>query len=81
MDAYEAMAEGKSKQETQKKLDGLLDSMIDAYARAAALATGRVEYQMLLQQVIPDLTSYYRTRHNQSVKGLQELINRYRSAP
>lgn len=80
MDACEAMPEGKSKQETQKKLDVILDSMIDAYARAAGLATGRAEYQTLLQQVIPDLTIYYKRRHNQSIKGLQELINRYRPA-
>jgi tetratricopeptide (TPR) repeat protein len=80
-DAYDAMKDGKSKQEEQKKLDGLLDSMIDAYARAVGLATGRVEYQSLLQTVIPDLTNYYKTRHNQSIKGLQELINRYRPAP
>jgi predicted Zn-dependent protease len=80
-DAYDAIKDGKSKQEAQTKLDGLLDSMIDAYARAVGLATGRVEYQSLLQTVIPDLTSYYKTRHNQSIKGLQELINRYRTAP
>ena len=80
-DAYEAMKDGKSKQEAQKKLESLLDSMIDAYARAVALATGRVEYQSLLQTVIPDLTMHYKTRNNQSIKGLQELINRYRLGP
>jgi tetratricopeptide (TPR) repeat protein len=80
-DAYEAMKDAKSKQEAQKKLDALLDSMIDAYARAIGLATGRVEYQSLLQSVVPDLTAYYKARHNQSIKGLQELINRYRAAP
>ena len=31
-----------------------------------------------MQQVIPDLTNYYKYRHNQSTKGLQELINKYR---
>lgn len=55
----------------------VLDSMIDAYARAAALATGRPEYQTLLQQVIPDLTTYYKQRHG-SIKGLPQLINKYR---
>ena len=81
MDAYEVMAEGKAKQEAKKALEAVLDSMIDTYARAAGLATGRVEYQMLLQQLIPDLTAYYKYRNNQSIKGLQELINRYRPAP
>ena len=80
-DAYEAMKEGQSKQEAQKKLEVLLDSMIEAYARAVALATGRVEYQSLLQTMIPDLTTHYKTRNNQSTRGLQELINRYRAAP
>lgn len=80
-EAYEAMKDVKSKQEAQKKLEALLDSMIDAYARAVGLATGRVEYQTLLQSVIPDLTIYYKARHNQSIKGLQELVNRYRTAP
>lgn len=80
-DAYDAMKDEKSKQEAQKKLEVLLDSMIDAYARAVALATGRVEYQSLLQTVVPDLTMHYKARNNQSIKGLQELINRYRSAP
>lgn len=79
-EAYEAMTDGKSKQETRKKLDTVLDSIIDAYARAAGLATGRVEYQALLQQVIPDLTTYYKYR-NQSTKGLKQLIDRYRLAP
>ena len=79
-EAYEAMTDGKSKQETRKKLDTLLDSIIEAYARAAGLATGRLEYQALLQQVIPDLTTYYKYR-NQSTKGLKQLIDRYRLAP
>jgi hypothetical protein len=77
-EAYEAMPEGPQKQETLKKLDGLLDTIIDAYAHAAALATGRPQYQLLLQQVIPDLTNYYKYRHNQSTQGLQELINKYK---
>ena len=77
-EAYDAMLEGKAKQEAQKKLDELLDAMIDAYARAVGLATGRVQYQSLLQTMIPDLTLYYKIRHNQSTQGLQELINRYR---
>ncbi len=78
MAAYEAMPDGKPKQETLKKLNVVLDTIIDAYARAAGLATGRQEYQLLMQQVIPDLTNYYKYRNNQSTKGLKELINKYR---
>ena len=78
MEAYEALPEGKSKQETLKKIDALLDPIIDAYARAAGLALGRPEYQPLMQQVIPDLTTYYKYRNNKSTKGLQQLIDKYR---
>lgn len=54
----------------------VLDSIIDAYARAVGLAMGRPEHQKLLQQVIPDLTNYYRQRYG-STKGLQQLINKF----
>ena len=75
--SYEEMAEGKPKQDALKKLEDVLDLVIDSYARAAGLATGRPEYQSLLQQVILDLTTYYKYRHK-STKGLPELINGYR---
>ena len=78
MEAYEGLPEGRQKEETLKKLDALLDSIIDAYARAAGLALGRQEYQHLMQQVVPDLTTYYKYRNNQSTKGLQQLIHKYR---
>jgi tetratricopeptide (TPR) repeat protein len=77
MKSYEEMPEGPSKQEALKRLEAVLDLVIDAYARAAGLATGRAEYQALLQQVIPDLTTYYKYRHK-STKGLSQLINQYR---
>ena len=76
--SYKAMPEGTAKQEALKKLEALLDSIIDIYAHAAALATGRPEYEGLLQQVQGDLTSYYKFRHNQSVEGLQQLIDKYK---
>ena len=77
MKSYEEMPEGGPKQEAQKKLEVVLDAVIDAYARAAGLATGRAEYQSLLQQVILDLTTYYKHRHK-STNGLPQLINQYR---
>jgi hypothetical protein len=77
MKSYEAMPSGKTKEDELKKLDAMLDTVIDAYARAAGLATGRAEYQTLLQQVILDLTTYYKYRYK-STKGLPQLINQYR---
>ena len=76
---YESMPEGKAKQDEALRLNTLLDAMIENYARAAGLASGHAEYQTLMQQVIPDLTTYYKQR-NGSVKGLQELIKRYSAA-
>jgi len=78
---YQTMAPGPQKQEALKHLEGLLDSIIDNYAHAAALATGKPEYQELLKQLIPDLTNYYKFRHNQSTEGLQELIDKYKPKP
>src|SRR5882724_841797 len=76
--AYKTMPEGKEKEETLKKLEGMIDSIIDAYAHTVALAIGKPEYQPVLQQVMPDLTSYYKYRHNQSTEGLQQLIDKYK---
>jgi tetratricopeptide (TPR) repeat protein len=78
MDEYEKLPEGKARQERLKQLDLMLDPIVDAYAHAAGLALGRPEYQTLMQQVIPDLTNYYKYRNRKSTKGLQELINKYR---
>jgi hypothetical protein len=78
---YQKMPAGPMKQETLKRLEGLLDSIIDNYAHAAALATGKPEYQELMKQVIPDLTNYYKFRHNQTTDGLQELIDKYKPHP
>ena len=76
---YQRMAEGGLKQDEKHGLDMLLNEIVDAYARAVAFATGKPEHQTLLQQVVPDLTSYYKYRHNGSVSGLQQLIQGYRN--
>ncbi len=67
-----------SDQESEKKpTEAQLDQIIEAYARAAGLATGKMEYENLLQQVIPDLTTLYKMRNNQSAVGLKQLIQKY----
>lgn len=78
MEAFEKLPDNKQKQETRKRLDGVLDTIIEAYAQAAGLALNRPEYQQLMQQVIPDLTNYYKYRNKDSTRGLKELINKYR---
>jgi hypothetical protein len=78
---YKSMPEGKAKEEQLTKLQGMIDSIIDSYAHAVALATGKPEHQGLLQQVMPDLTSYYKYRHNGSTEGMQQLIDKYKPQP
>ena len=75
--AYEAAADAAVKGELKVKLDASLDELIETYARAAGLATGRIQYVVLLQQLIPDLTRHYKARHNDTA-GLQQLIEKYR---
>jgi len=71
------MPEGSTRVGEQKQVDALLDEVVDTYSRAVGLATGKIQYQVLLQQVIPDLTRLYRVRY-QSTVGLKELIEKYR---
>src|SRR4030095_8644753 len=68
--SYKTMPEGKDKEAAFKKIEGLLDEVIDAYAHAVALAVGKPEHQPMMQQLTIDLTSYYKFRHNQSTDGL-----------
>jgi tetratricopeptide (TPR) repeat protein len=78
---YKTMPEGKQKEEMLKKLEGMLDTIIDEFAQAIGLSNGRKEYDPLVQQLTGDLTSYYKFRHNQSVEGLQQLIDKYKPQP
>lgn len=79
--SYKTMPEGKDKEATLKKLEGLIDEIIDAYAHAVALSIGKPEHQPMMQQLTVDLTSYYKFRHNQSTDGLQALIDKYKPKP
>jgi len=76
--SYQALPAGAQKDEALKKANGLIDQMIDLYAHAVGLATGRPEYQQLQTQVLQDLTASYKYRHK-SLEGLQELIDKYKT--
>lgn len=69
---------GASRTETEKKLTAQLDEVIDLYAHAIGLMEGKPQFQPLRAQLLPDLTSYYKYRHNNSTDGMQELINKYK---
>jgi len=72
------MPDSKSKQDMLQKANSILDKVIEQYARAVALSEGKAQYQTLHDQVMQDLTAYYKYRHNNSVEGLQKYIDGYK---
>lgn len=79
--AYQAMAAGAPKDAQLKKVEGLLDTVIDAYAHAIALSEGNAALAQIRQQYLQDLENYYKYRHNKSTAGMQQLIDKYKPAP
>ncbi len=71
-------ATGTAQAELLKKAEAQMDEVIDAYARAIALAEGNAQYDQLRTDLRPDLESYYKHRHNKSTEGLQALIDKYK---
>jgi hypothetical protein len=75
---HKNMPDGKAKDDMLRQATGLLDRIIDDYARAIALSEGKAQYKQLHDQLLPDLTSYYKYRHNNSTDGMQKLIDGYK---
>jgi len=71
-------ATGAGKDELLKQAHAQMDQVIEAYARALALADGNAQYDQLRMQLKPDLEEYYKYRHNNSTEGLQALIDKYK---
>ena len=66
--------------ELLKQATAKLDEIIDVYARVIALSAGNEQYKTLHDQVMQDLTSYYKYRHNNSTDGLQQLIDKQKAS-
>jgi tetratricopeptide (TPR) repeat protein len=77
-ESYKTMPEGKPKEEALKKATDLMDKVIDLYARAVGTSEGRPEYKQLHDQILQDVTPYYKYRHRGSTEGLQQLIDKYK---
>lgn len=75
---YKAMPEGKEKAEALKGAQALMDKAIDYYARAVATSEGKPEYKQLHDQILQDMTPYYKYRHGGSTEGMQQLIDKYK---
>jgi hypothetical protein len=82
---YKEKYEGKDETPESKALfdrvNTVLDRVIDAYARAAALSNGKTQYASVLNAVKPVLTNLYKQRHENSEAGLNELIASVLSKP
>lgn len=76
-----SMPMGPQREETRKKAMVVLDKVIDLYAHAVGASEGKPEYQQIHDQLMQDLTPYYKFRHNQSTEGLQQLIDKYKTPP
>ena len=79
--AYQAMAAGAAKEAQLKKVEALLDTVIDAYAHAIALSEASAPLAQVRQQYLEDLQNYYKYRHNNSTDGMQQLIDKYKPVP
>lgn len=75
---YKSTPAGPARDEQLKKVQALLDSVIDAYAHSVALSEGVATLQQIRQQYLQDLESYYKYRHNGSTDGMQQLIDKYK---
>jgi hypothetical protein len=72
---------GAAQEAARKTAEAKLDEVIELYARVLALSEGKEQLKPMRDQVIQDMTTYYKFRHNNSTAGMQELINKYKPAP
>ena len=76
---YQSLPAGSAKNDELNKAQSMLDTVIDAYAHAIALAEGNANMQQVRTQYLHDLEAYWRYRHNNSTEGMQQLIDKYKS--
>ena len=57
-----------------EKIYGVVDKIIDAYARAIALSGDDQQYAGVRSRWLEQLTNFYKTRHNNTIDGLDALI-------
>jgi hypothetical protein len=82
---YEAKFKDKPESPEQKlalaNIEQVIDRMIDAYARAVALAGNNPTYAANKKEWMDALSTWYKYRHNQSDTGLNEMIASVLSKP
>lgn len=75
---YKNSPDGKARTDELQRVLAALDSVIDADAHLIALSEGVAPLQPARQQIMADLESYYKYRHNNSTAGMQQLIDKYK---
>jgi hypothetical protein len=82
---YKACCEGKDETPQSKlaleNINQVIDRMIDAYARAVALAGTDAKYTTSKKDWMDGLSTWYKYRHNASDTGLNEMIASVLSKP
>ena len=71
-------AAGAAKDELLKRALAQMDQVIDAYARAIALAEDNAGFDQLRAHLTQDLEAYYKFRNNGSTDGMKKLIDKYK---
>ena len=75
---YNTEKAGPGKDAILKQAFAKMDEVIDWFARAVAASEGKPEFQVMNQQLMQNLQSYYSYRHNNSTDGLKQLIEKYK---
>lgn len=75
---YKSMPAGPAQDQLLEKINTKLDEVIQLYAQVVALSSLDPVHKTMHDQVLTDLQSYYKYRHNNSTEGLQQLIDKYK---
>ena len=67
------------KKRRRKEATERMDKAIDLYARALGASAGKPQHKQLEDQILQNVTPYYKFRHNGSTEGLQQLIDKYKT--
>jgi hypothetical protein len=78
---YQAMPAGAERQAMLQTIQDQMDKIIAYYAQAMALTGDKPEFAPLKAQLKPGLEEYYKFRHNGSLEGLQQLVDKYKATP
>jgi hypothetical protein len=82
---YESRYSGKEQTDESRaaleKIRGVVDQIIDSYARAVALSASDAKYSDAKRRWMDELTRFYKFRHNDSTEGLDALIANIASKP